>query len=156
MNKMLILVVSLLTAVSSSVASESGNVKGAYFAVIVSDIEISSRWYQSVLGLDVQTHMQEEGSYDIVNLTGPGIAVELLKLEAAVRRPEGFIEGPFKVGVLVADLGGFVSALPDNMERPEIINDDRNRLLLIQLRDPDNHVVQIMQRNLQIELDANE
>jgi hypothetical protein len=91
MNKMLILVVSLLTAVSSSVASESGNVKGAYFAVIVSDIEISSRWYQSVLGLDVQTHMQEEGSYDIVNLTGPGIAVELLKLEAAVRRPEGFI-----------------------------------------------------------------
>jgi hypothetical protein len=42
------------------------------------------------------------------------------------------------------------------MERPEIINDDRNRLLLIQLRDPDNHVVQIMQRNLQIELDANE
>lgn len=69
-------------------------VSGSYFAVIVKDVEASSAWYQSVLGLQAKARRTEEGRYDIVNLGGPNLFVELLQLDAAAARPGGYIEGP--------------------------------------------------------------
>lgn len=123
-------------------------VAGSYFAVIVSDMNASAAWYSEVFGLKEQSRLQQEGRFDIVNLAGEGIAVELLDLESATSRPEGYITGPFKVGLLVADLEEFVRGLPDGIERPEIVDDERNSLRMIQLRDPDNNIVQVMQKYL--------
>ncbi len=72
-----------------------------YFALIVNDVDGSSSWYQAVLGLEELSRSTEEGSYDIINLVGPGVFVELLQLPHAGERPGGQTQGPFKVGMLV-------------------------------------------------------
>lgn len=66
----------------------------------------------------------------------------MLQLAAAAERPEGYIRGPFKVGMLVADL----AALPAGTEPPRILEGENNGLLLIQLRDPEGNIVQVMQQ----------
>jgi catechol 2,3-dioxygenase-like lactoylglutathione lyase family enzyme len=133
----------ILTVLFPLVAT--AEIGGSYFAVSVDNATASSTWYQSVLGLEEVSRTTEEGRYDVVNLSAPGIFVELLQLDAAAARPEGYIEGPFKVGMLVSDIGAFLNTLPAGVERPELIHDERNALLMIQLRDPDNYIVQVMQ-----------
>ncbi len=119
--------------------------EGSYFAIVVTDIDASLAWYESVLGLEVSARVAESGRYEIVNLQGAGLFVELIKLEAAADRPDNVISGPFKVGLLVSDLDEFMARLPDSIAEPEVISDTRNDLLLIQLRDPDNNTIQVVE-----------
>jgi catechol 2,3-dioxygenase-like lactoylglutathione lyase family enzyme len=121
------------------------SIQGSYFAVIVSDIEGSRNWYQTVLGLKEVNRLNDRGRYDIINMAGPGLFVELLKLDAAAARPGGQIEGPFKVGMLVDDLTAFAAGLPAVASEAEIVYDGRASVLLLQLKDPDNNTVQVMQ-----------
>ena len=119
--------------------------KGSYFAIVVTDIQTSLAWYESVLGLEVSARVSESGRYEIVNLRGAGLFIELIKLEAATDRPDNVINGPFKVGMLVSDLNEFTAQLPDSIAEPEVISDTRNELLLIQLRDPDDNTIQVVE-----------
>ena len=125
-------------------AALAANVNGSYFAVIVSDVDASAAWYRSVLGLQTVSRLSKDGEYDIVNLHGPGIFVELLELPAALGRPAGDIQGPFKVGMLVDDLPAFVAGLPDSEPEPKQFQDDELGLSAIQLVDPDGNIVQVM------------
>jgi len=118
---------------------------GSYYAVVVRDIEVATAWYESTLGLRVISRLNEAGRYDIVNLQGPGVFVELLELADAQPRPEGLIHGPFKVGMLVDDLDRYIGRLPATMPRPEVVEDAANGLMLFQLHDPDGNVLQVMQ-----------
>lgn len=123
----------------------SANRTGSYFAVIVNDIDQSVAWYSSTLALEAGEMLSEEGRYEIINLRGESLFVELLQLAAAGDRPEGLVKGPFKVGFLVDDINQFVGELPASIERPGIIDDEANKLLMIQLKDPDGNTVQVMQ-----------
>lgn len=134
-----------LTCLLASTATSAADTKGSFFAVIVKDMGVSLAWYKESLGLEIVTRMTESGQYDIVNLFGPGLFVELLELPAAAERPEGRIEGPFKLGMLVDDLHEFVAGLPESLSEAEIISDTNNGLLLLQLRDPDGNIVQVME-----------
>ena len=127
------------------VAPAGAETRGVYFAVIVSDIDASTEWYRSTLGLSLGAQLGDGTRYKIANLRKPGIFVELLELQAASERPEGRIEGPFKVGLLVDDLSAFIAQLPDSVSEPEVIVDPRNNLLLLQLSDPDGNIVQVME-----------
>ena len=129
---------------TEEVAAEA-SIQGSYFAIIVSDIEASLSWYQTVLGLEEVSRAADKGRYDIVNMAGPGIFVELLQLDAAAERPGGQIEGPFKVGMLVDDLTAFAAGLPAVASSAEIVYDRKNSVLILQLKDPDNYTVQVMQ-----------
>lgn len=133
----------VLLPVSTAVSDD--RIDGSYFAVVVSDINVSVDWYKSVLQLDEVTRFHEAGRYEIVNLKQDGLFVELLQLDGANDRPEGRIEGPFKVGMLVSDLSAFIASLPGVVSPPDIVSDDRNGLLLIQLRDPDDNIIQVME-----------
>lgn len=119
--------------------------KGSYFAIVVTDMRTSLAWYESVLGLEISTRVSESGRYEIVNLRGTGLFVELIKLEAATDRPDSVVNGPFKVGMLVDDLNEFASQLPDSIAKPKLVSDNENELLLIQLRDPDNNTIQVVE-----------
>lgn len=121
-------------------------IDGGYFAVIVTDIETATTWYGDTLGLEETSRLADEGRDVIVNLGRPGLAVELLQLEAADTRPEGYVTGPFKIGMLVADLDAFMASLPAGIDTPRVIEDEKNGLLLVQIRDPDGNIVQVMQR----------
>jgi len=144
MNMRLLIILVLLFPIAICSAEET-EVQGSYFALIVSDLNGSSSWYQAVLGLEELSRSTEEGSYDIINLVGPGIVVELLQLPHAGERPGGQTQGPFKVGMLVADMERFAATLPAAVSPPNIVFDRENNLLVLQLRDPDNNTVQVMQ-----------
>ncbi len=136
-------IAALLTAISLA-APMPGRTEpeGSYFAIIVSDIEESVAWYTSVLALNESSSSKTE-RFEIVNLRGPGLFVELIELTVAEPRPAG-IRGPFKVGFVVDDLGRFIEQLPDSMPEPDVINDGVNSLQLMQLRDPDGNIIQVM------------
>lgn len=119
--------------------------EGTYFAQIVSDIDASSEWYRTTFDLALGTTLSESGRYEIVNLHGPGVYVELLELEDVIERPKGRVMGPFKVGMLVSDLTEFIARLPDSTPESEVMHDSRNNLRLIQLSDPDGNIIQIME-----------
>lgn len=121
-------------------------IEGSFFAMIVSDVEASRNWYQTVLGLEEVSRSTERGRYDIINMAGPGLFVELLELDAAAERPGGQIEGPFKVGMLVDDLTAFAAGLPATTAEANIIYDQKNSVVLLQLKDLDNNTVQVMQK----------
>ena len=118
---------------------------GSYFAVIVSDIDASVAWYEAHLGVTESTRLADAGRYEIVNMVRPGLFVELLELADAATPPDGRVRGPFKLGALVADLDAIVAALPAAADAPGIVEDANNGLRLLQLRDPDGNVVQLMQ-----------
>lgn len=141
--RLLIIFVVLFSFVSSN--AEETEIRGSYFALIVRDVDGSSSWYQSVLGLQEASRSTQAGSYDIINLVGPGIFVELLQLSHAGERPGGQTQGPFKVGMLVEDMERFAATLPAAVSPPNIVFDRGNNLLVLQLRDPDNNTVQVMQ-----------
>lgn len=143
MNRLIILIFAIISALVP--ISASADTRGSYFAVIVSDIDKSVAWYESNLGLKAGARLSEDGKYEIVNLRSSDLFVELLQLSAAADRPEGMIKGPFKVGFLVGDLKYFVSMLPGSLDPPEIMADDKNALLMIQLKDPDGNTVQVME-----------
>jgi len=139
------LLIPLLICISFAASAQEAKIQGSYFAVIVSDVEASQSWYETVLGLQEMSRSKERGRYYIVNLAGPGIFVELMQLDAASARPGGQIEGPFKVGMLVDDLTSYAAALPAVAGEPKIVYDNENDVLVLQLRDPDNNTVQVMQ-----------
>jgi catechol 2,3-dioxygenase-like lactoylglutathione lyase family enzyme len=147
--KLQLLVALLVCMPAMAVAQDeetTATIQGSYFAVIVSDVEAARNWYQTVLGLEESSRTADRGRYDIINMAGPGLFVELLKLDAAVARPGGQIEGPFKVGMLVDDLTAFAAALPAAVSQAEIVYDRKNSVLVLQLKDPDNNTVQVMQQ----------
>ncbi len=144
MNMRLLIILVLLFPIALYSAEET-EIQGSYFALIVNDVDGSSSWYQAVLGLEELSRSTEEGSYDIINLVGPGIFVELLQLPHAGERPGGQTQGPFKVGMLVEDMERFAATLPAAVSPPNIVFDRENNLLVLQLRDPDNNTVQVMQ-----------
>lgn len=139
------LLVLLALCFSFAAYAQDAKIQGSYFAIIVSDAEASQSWYETVLGLQEMSRSNERGRYLIINLAGPGLFVELLQLDAASARPGGQIEGPFKVGMLVDDLTSFAAALPVSAGDPKIVYDNENDILVLQLRDPDNNTVQVMQ-----------
>ena len=142
---LVILLVCFATATHADEVVEA-KIEGSYFAMIVSDVEASRNWYQTGLGLEEISRSTECGLYDIINMAGPGLFVELLELDAAAARPGGQIEGPFKVGMLVDDLTAFAAALPATTAEANIIYDQENSVVLLQLKDLDNNTVQVMQR----------
>ena len=118
---------------------------GSYFAVIVKDLDASVDWYANVFDVDRGELLTDGDKYKIVNLARPGLFIELLELRAAVARPEHYLEGPFKLGLLVDDLDAFVRRLPESIPPLDVIEDERNNLRFVQLRDPDGNIVQVME-----------
>jgi catechol 2,3-dioxygenase-like lactoylglutathione lyase family enzyme len=117
---LLAMLVLLPFTVSADEVAADAAIQGSYFAVIVSDIEAARNWYQTVLGLEDVSRAAERGHYDIINMAGPGLFVELLKLDAA--------------------------GLPAAASQAEIVYDRKNNVLILQLKDPDNNTVQVMQK----------
>jgi catechol-2,3-dioxygenase len=142
---MRLFVILLLLTPFAANSAENAEIHGSYFAVIVNDIDGSSSWYQAVFGLEQVSRSKEEGQYEIINLAGPGIFVELLQLPRAGERPGGQTKGPFKVGLLVQDIESFAAMLPAAVSPANIVFDQTNNLLFLQLRDPDDNMVQVMQ-----------
>lgn len=114
-----------------------------YFAVLVEDVDRSVDWYRSVLGLRERGGSEAgDGSWRIENLGNGQLHVEIVRDDRAreVERPRGF----FKVGFEVPD----VEVVADRVatatgQRPEVLDFERFGVRIIQLRDPDDNIIQL-------------
>ena len=96
-------------------------VRGAFFALSVADVDASARWYEEKLGLGVvmRAPRTDETRSAATVLRGGGLTVELVRHDDArpLRGlvPEGRgalgVHGIFKVGVTVDDLDATLAAL---------------------------------------------
>jgi catechol 2,3-dioxygenase-like lactoylglutathione lyase family enzyme len=93
-------------------------VSGAFFALSVSDIEASTRWYSEHLGLRVTMESTDPGQPPVTVLEGEGLMVELIQHQGAADRPEGTRDpgdpvparGIIKAGFMVHDFDGTLAA----------------------------------------------
>jgi catechol 2,3-dioxygenase-like lactoylglutathione lyase family enzyme len=87
--------------------------RGAFFALSVSDIGASERWYTEKLGLTVFMRVPKTGQSTVVGLAGGGLIVELIQLDSATpaKKDAELTHGIFKVGFIVDSLDKTVALL---------------------------------------------
>ena len=75
--RLLIVFLTFSAFATSAEEAPEATIQGSYFAIIVSDVEASRNWYQTVLGLRELSRSTQIDRYDIINMAGPGLFVEL-------------------------------------------------------------------------------
>jgi catechol 2,3-dioxygenase-like lactoylglutathione lyase family enzyme len=106
----------LVTARRSTGQSPSptlGEVRGAFVAISVADLDASRRWYTETLGLHVVLSPPPMPDARALILGGGGFTVELVQLDRATPRvgaAEG-THGIFKAGVVVDDFDAVIARL---------------------------------------------
>ena len=92
---------------------------GAFFALVVPDLDASSQWYSKNLGLRVVTQSPKTDKVAVALLEGGGLIVELIERDDAIPlakaapgvKDNTYIYGVFKVGVIVDDFERTLAAL---------------------------------------------
>lgn len=144
-----VLVAALLVA-TSSVTPESppetwvDQIGGPqYFAVLVKDVDASVAWYEQALGLKkLSDQKAENGVWRIVNLSNERLFVEIIRDNRAEQTAGPL--GICKVGFGVPD----VERVADRVERatgerPRIVDFQRFKLRILQLKDPEGNTIQL-------------
>ena len=89
-----------------------GEVKGAFFALSVADLEASAKWYREKLDLGVNM-CSKSGKASVIVLSGNGLTVELIRQDDAMDLGEDALHthGFFKAGLVVENLDKTLAAL---------------------------------------------
>lgn len=113
-----------------------------YFAVGVEDIDRSLAWYKTAFGLKQLDDMKDAaGAWRIVNLSSDSLFVELIWDSRTGKEKNG--RGFFKVGFSVADVRPIAERVGTATgEKPRIIDDEKHKIRIVQLRDPDGNILQ--------------
>jgi catechol 2,3-dioxygenase-like lactoylglutathione lyase family enzyme len=157
MNKVLLSLSIFAFAISSYGQNPSTPDVAAYFsAVVVKDIEASSTWYQSVLGLKLSSRndSQERGS-KIAVLEGAQISIELIQVksflapsEILIGKPERtLILGYTKIGFKVTDIDAtikYLNALNVHFYG-DVYKDPDSRKRSFLISDPDGNLIQFFE-----------
>ena len=87
--------------------------RGAFFALSVSDLDASVKWYTEKLGLKVVHRLPQVDKASLAILSGGGLIVELVHNDDATPRAGDPVHtlGIFKVGVIVDSLDKTVATL---------------------------------------------
>jgi catechol 2,3-dioxygenase-like lactoylglutathione lyase family enzyme len=101
-------------------------VQGAFFALYVSDLSASTKWYSEKLGMQVVMRTPKQGKAAVVVLEGGGLIVELIQHDDAVSRTRAagtgrdpaLIQGMSKAGVVVEDLDRTLAVLKERGVQP--------------------------------------
>ena len=145
-----LLIVLILFAGGSVIAQESPKVwveaihTPQYFALYVEDVDRSVDWYRAVFGLrPLGGSAADDGSWRIENLGNEQLLVEIIRDRRAivVDRALGFR----KVGFYVQDVEEVAERIAQATgERPRIVEFEQLNQRILQLRDPDGNIVQLL------------
>ena len=133
------------------------NINGFHhFALVVTDIDRSVRWYDATLGFAVEARWEiDDGAVKFAHVAGHGVRFELFEVAGATAGPDEQTDvsgalstrGAKHVGLLVDD----IEAVRDALEaaRVEILlgpNDvPQARVRNLFVRDPDGHQIEFVQ-----------
>jgi len=85
---------------------------GAFFALVVSDIDASEQWYREKLGLKTVLPVTRQGRFAFTTLEGHNLIVELMQDAQAVAKKEASpVYGMSKAGVIIEDFDKTVAFL---------------------------------------------
>lgn len=115
-----------------------------YFAMYVQDVDISVEWYRTTFGLqELGGSLAEDGSWRIENLGNDRLLIEVIRDDRAqpVDRALGFR----KVGFYVPDVE-YIAERIERLtgERPNVVEYEELKQRILQLRDPDGNIIQLM------------
>lgn len=113
-----------------------------YFAVAVGDMDRSVSWYRTVFGLkQLDDQKDPKGVWRIVNLTSDALFIELIWDSRCSKQENA--RGFAKVGFSVTDVREIAKrAESATGEKPRVIEFEKHKLRILQLRDPDGNVLQ--------------
>jgi len=120
-----------------------------YLAVDVRDVDAAIEWYTKAFGVRIiDDSRAEDGRWRIANLRNDFLMLELIWDRRTVESaPEARHHGFAKVGFFVPD----VNQVADNVrettgERPRVLDFEEHGVRLIQLRDPEDNLIQIQSK----------
>lgn len=117
-----------------------------YLAVLVEDVEQAKEWYQRVLGVtQLDDTEAPDGVWRVVNLISDHLWVEIIRdnRASAGERVYGF----YKVGFFVPDVALVAEQVEKATgERPRVLAFSKHKLNILQLKDPEGNVIQLMSR----------
>lgn len=128
--------------------------KGYFSAIVVKDLAASTKWYQSVLTLEVKKTMMDQPGFKIAILESSDILLELMEQVNSVPRQEVLdskpagtnVQGFSKIGFKVADMDAFLKHLADvRMTIPKIWTDQATGRRNFLVSDPDGNLVQFFE-----------
>lgn len=115
-----------------------------FFAVIVSDIDHSTKWYQKTLKLTLKdsTSLPQRGIRQ-ANLISREFHVELIEIKGAAK-PENRIQGIFKVGLTVPKLDSWHWHFKQSKVnfRGDVFHDEITQMRSFIILDPDGNRIQ--------------
>ncbi|NNE69827.1 MAG: VOC family protein [Rhodothermales bacterium] len=116
----------------------------AYFAVRVADMDQATRWYKQAFGLNDSVRSEaDDGTWQIHNLVSGSLQVELIWMEGL--QSGGRRLGIAKVGFRVADIDSVADRVEAHTgERPRIVTFEPLSQRILQLRDPEGNVIQLI------------
>jgi predicted enzyme related to lactoylglutathione lyase len=135
--------------------TSSAKVTPYFFAVVVSNVETSSKWYGDLFGLKItKRDVNDQHGYKVFIMENDAMLVELMELKVSVAQaellkhhPEGTrIHGHFKIGFKVAEMDSFLSHLRTfQIKVPQIWTDAKNGKRNFLISDPDGNYVQFFE-----------
>src|SRR5688572_14284553 len=101
-----ILVLIIVVASVTAVAQPAFEYSPSFSAIVVKNVEASSKWYQSVFDLKMKEQMKDEkAGYNIIILESPTFVMELLELRNSFNpkdgKPNMEAQGLFKFGFTI-------------------------------------------------------
>lgn len=142
----------LMFASLTSFAQSAFDYTPSFSAIVVKNIEASSKWYQSVFGLKVKDQMKDENAgYNITILESPALVMELLELKKSFNPKEGKsqdmqAQGLFKFGFNVKDMDVCIKHLAKlNITVPQIWTDSKTKKRNFLISDPDGNLIQFFE-----------
>jgi catechol 2,3-dioxygenase-like lactoylglutathione lyase family enzyme len=123
---------------------------GAFAAFVVTDLDASIRWYESVLGLkEIKRGRSPHVAADTVILAGDHLFIELAHFRdrrLARRRISDFAPtaGPMKTGAILAspDFDALVTRLTQDGRQPGVFEDTQMHARSLIVRDNDDNILQ--------------
>jgi len=127
-----------------------------FFALSVSDVERSSRWYQRVLGFEVARTidlpergfkielLQKEGGF--LELTENRAARSLKEVDSSIEKRH-LVHGVFKIGFVIDELDDAIAKLAalEVPLRGKVITESDGSMRSLQVEDPDGNVLQLFE-----------
>ena len=152
-NKIALLVFILVTNTAICQQSSSSQVDSYFSALIVTSIDSSVGWYQSVLGLKTRFLPGTPQGIRVAIMESPQIVLEIIEnnewldpKEFLKGKPEGTrLQGYFKIGFKVTAMDSFIEHLNKlNIPIPRIYKDDSGKRNFL-VEDPDKNLVQFFE-----------
>jgi len=145
--------IAAITIKAYSQDSLSFDLKPYFSAVIVSDIDSSAAWYQSVLGLKVKNRINEpESGFKIVILESSYLLIELIEDKSSLEqkkilenKPEGtHVQGFFKIGFKVSNIDVCIDHLKNLKILVEHVYKESSNKRNFLINDPDGNFIQFL------------